>query len=392
MRKRSVEARAKNDRVEDALKDYRNKKYKSVNAAAIAHNVPVATLRDRVKGGKSRAEANEAKQILSAAEEKALVKWILEVSQNGYPPRKSQLREMAEDIRQQRVSQINDASITLVEYPPIGMEWPERFIQRHSNCLKMTFARRIDARRMKETTVDAILRWLNTMRQTIEEDQVDPQNIYNMDESGFAIGSNLGACVIVNAQIRSQFQAQPGRQEWVTVVECICGDGSVLDPLVIFRGKNFNTEWLVPKKYTPNWRFSASTRGWTSDVHGLEWLRRCFEPATREKANGGYRILILDGHGSHVTLPFINHCRQHKIILLRLIPHTSHLCQPLDVGLFRPLKGALSSRLAPLLQTEVARISKSEWVKAFSKARKDTFTASNVLGGWRGAGLLPFEL
>ena len=91
MRKRSVEARAKNDRVEDALKDYRNKKYKSVNAAAIAHNVPVATLRDRVKGGKSRAEANEAKQILSAAEEKALVKWILEVSQNGYPPRKSQL-------------------------------------------------------------------------------------------------------------------------------------------------------------------------------------------------------------------------------------------------------------------------------------------------------------
>ena len=119
---------------------------------------------------------------------------------------------------------------------------------------------------MKETTVDAILWWLNTTRQTIEEDRVNPQNIYNMDESGFAIGSNLGACVIVNAQIRSQFQAQPGRQEWVTVVECICGDGSVLDPLVIFRGKNFNTEWLVPKKYTPNWRFSASTRGWTSDV------------------------------------------------------------------------------------------------------------------------------
>ena len=82
---------------------------------------------------------------------------------------------------------------------------------------------------MKETTVDAILWWLNTTRQTIEEDQVDPQNIYNMDESGFAIGSNLGACVIVNAQIRSQFQAQPGRQEWVTVVECICGDGSVLE-------------------------------------------------------------------------------------------------------------------------------------------------------------------
>jgi hypothetical protein len=367
MRKQSKDSQAKNKRLEAALVDYRKKVYKSVNAAAKAHDVPVATLRDRVKGATSRAVASEAKQILSAGEEKALVKWILDVSQSGYPPRKSQLREMAEDIRQQRVSKINDASIILVEYPPIGTEWTDRFIRRHAS-LKTAFARRIDASRMKETTADSILHWLNLARETIEEYKVHPRNIYNMDESGFAIGSNLGACVIINSQIRSQFQAQPGRQEWVTVIECICGDGSVIDPLVIFRGIDLNTEWLIAKEFTANWRFSVSKRGWTSDVHGLEWLRRCFEPMTREKADGGYRILVLDGHGSHVTLPFITHCREHKIILLRLIPHTSHLCQPLDVGLFRPLKGALSSRLSPLLQTEVARLKKSEWLKAFSQA------------------------
>jgi Tc5 transposase DNA-binding domain len=254
MRKRSEEAQAKNNRVEVALKDYRNKVYKSVNATAKAHNVPVRTLQERVNGSKSRAEANKKKQILSAAEEKALVKWILEVSEHGYPPRKSQLREMAEDIRQQRVSKINDASIILVEYPPIGREWTDCFIQRHP-CLTTAFARRIDASRVKETTADAILHWLNTTRQTIEEYQVHSQNIYNMDESGFAIGSNMAACVIINSQIRSQFQAQPGRQEWVTVVECICGDGSVIDPLVIFRGTNLNTEWLVQGEHTSGWRF-----------------------------------------------------------------------------------------------------------------------------------------
>ena len=73
MRKRSKEAQAKNNRVEAALVDYRNKVYKSVRAAALAHHVPVGTLRDRVKGGKSRTEANKAKQILAAGEEKALV-------------------------------------------------------------------------------------------------------------------------------------------------------------------------------------------------------------------------------------------------------------------------------------------------------------------------------
>ena len=67
--------------------------------------------------------------MLSNGEEKALEQWILEASKSGYPPSKPLLRTMAEHIRQQRVSQINDASIILVEYPPLGIEWVDRFIQ-----------------------------------------------------------------------------------------------------------------------------------------------------------------------------------------------------------------------------------------------------------------------
>jgi hypothetical protein len=52
MRKLSYGAQARNNRVEAALKNYRNKVYKSVNAAAGAHDVSEATLRRRLKGGK----------------------------------------------------------------------------------------------------------------------------------------------------------------------------------------------------------------------------------------------------------------------------------------------------------------------------------------------------
>ena len=102
MRKLSAAAQATNNRVKAALEDYRNKVYSSINAAALAHNVSEATLRHRVKGGKSRVEASEEKQVLFATEEKSLAQWIVDVSRNGYPPRKSQVREMAEDIGQQR--------------------------------------------------------------------------------------------------------------------------------------------------------------------------------------------------------------------------------------------------------------------------------------------------
>jgi len=76
---------------------------------------------------------------------------------------------------------------------------------------------------------------------------------------------------------------------------------------------------------------------------------------------------------------------------LRLPAHTSHFLQPLDVGLFSPLKKALSNELDPLLRMEISRVRKFEWLKAYIYARNHAFTKSNVLGGWRGAGLFPLN-
>jgi len=57
-----------------------------------------------------------------------------------------------------------------------------------------------------------------------------------MDETGFSIGMIQASRVIINAAIRSRFQANPGRQEWISVVECICVDGIAMSWLVIFKG------------------------------------------------------------------------------------------------------------------------------------------------------------
>lgn len=121
------------------------------------------------------------------------------------------------------------------------------------------------------------------------------------------------------------------------MVECICGDGTILPPLGIFKGKNVLQSW-IPNAALEQWFFSANTKGWTSNLHGLEWLKRVFEPATRAKANGPLRLLVCDGHDSHISGSFIAHCLQNRIILLILPPHTSHLLQPLDVAIFGPLK------------------------------------------------------
>jgi hypothetical protein len=73
------------------LRDYQNKVHKSVNAMAQVHSVTEATLRNYIKGGKSRVETKETQHLLSVWKEKALEQWILDVSKNGYPSHKSQV-------------------------------------------------------------------------------------------------------------------------------------------------------------------------------------------------------------------------------------------------------------------------------------------------------------
>jgi hypothetical protein len=76
-----------------------------------------------------------------------------------------------------------------------------------------------------------------------------------------------------------------------------------------------------------------------------------FQRATKEKAKRDYRLLIVDGHGSHLTMDFLNYCDSHRIILVILPPHSTHTLQPLDVVMFKPLSSAYSKELSNHLQT-----------------------------------------
>ena len=120
--------------------------------------------------------------------------------------------------------------------------------------------------------------------------------------------------------IRHTLAARNGFPLWSVSV----ATGQFSPPLGIFKGKNVLQNWILDKILN-SWFFSANTKGWTSNLHGLEWLKRIFEPLTRTKANGKYRLLICDGHDSHISGSFIAHCLQNRILLMILLPYTSHL-------------------------------------------------------------------
>lgn len=64
---------------------------------------------------------------------------------------------------------------------------------------------------------------------------------------------------------------EPGRQEWVTVIECICADGTSISSYVIFKGKDINIKW-IPDNVPHMWRVSIGENGWISHKHAMEWI------------------------------------------------------------------------------------------------------------------------
>jgi hypothetical protein len=93
----------------------------------------------------------------------------------------------------------------------------------------------------------------------------------------------------------------------------------------------------------------SSSSGWTNNDIGLAWPEQVFDRCTREKTRGSYRLLILDGHGSHISMDFIDYCNRNRILLAILPPHSTHTLQPLDVAMFKPLSTAYSAELSKYL-------------------------------------------
>jgi hypothetical protein len=372
-----------------ALTAFRNKE-KTASQAIRDFNIPRQTFYDRLNGKLPRKRAHENSQLLSHAQEKELVRWITELTKTGYSPRHATVLEMAQIIRRKRDPITLEHSLNAVNMEKIGDQWIQRFIRRHPELATVRL-RKMDIGRVKDTSPERLTKWFADLKSAIEKYNILPENLYNMDESGFAIGEVESSVTIINAEMRQRLQrANPGRQEWVTSVECICANGTALPPLIIFKAENLSHEW-IPADTPRDWFFSCNTKGWTSNLHGLEWLQRCFEPMTRAKAAGRHRMLICDGHDSHITGDFVEHCIDNNIALMILPAHSSHLTQPLDVGLFSPLKKLLASRLEPLIRTGIARIRKQEFTAAFIRAHTDGFKESNILSGFSGTGIHPFR-
>jgi uncharacterized small protein (DUF1192 family) len=116
-----------------------------------------------------------------------------------------------------------------------------------------------------------------------------------------------------------------------------------------------------------------------------------FEPHSRQNLTGAKRLLILNGYSSHQTAEFDAFYKENTIICLCIPPHTSHLLQPLDVGVFGPLKRAYGKLVEGMMVAGNNHIDKEDFLHLYLPACEKVFNQRNIYSGFTGAGLKPFN-
>jgi hypothetical protein len=210
-----------------------------------------------------------------------------------------------------------------------------------------------------------------------------------MDETGVMLSMPGSVKVLVSKYDKRDYRGARVKRTTVTAIECISGDGRYLNPMIIWPANTHRSNWTTFP--TPGWQYACSESGYTDSKISFEWLKRIFDPETKERADKKPRVLICDGFGTHETLEILEFCFENNILLCRLPSHTSHKLQPCDVAPFAPLKAAYRDQVDRLEQGGVNTIGKEHFTSLYSPARERAFTPKNIKAGFAACGLFPFN-
>lgn len=216
-------------RIQQAILDYETRRYPTIRSAAAANDVDRKTLGRRLQGCNSRAIAREPQQLLSNQQEQMLVRWILDLEAQGHPPSFTQIRDLVVIIQGNSTGPLS-----------IGQNWISRFIQRHPE-IHSKVGKKIHGLRLQSTTPESLNHWFEHFNAVRERYRVSWENIYNMDETGIALGVCTNQRVIGRVDTTQSYKATPENREWVSIIETISVNSRRLRCLIIFKGNTLQS-------------------------------------------------------------------------------------------------------------------------------------------------------
>ena len=214
------------------------------------------------------------------------------------------------------------------------------------------------------------------------------EHIFNADETGIDLNTRSGK-VIVSKNSRHAYSEQKAPRDHITSMVCCSASRQVLRPVMIF-GKNWPSG-PYSRNGPSGCLYGKSPDGYMDEDLFLTWFEEIFVGMSEVQPT----VLIIDGHGSHITYSVIKRALEENIKIILLPPHTTDVIQPLDVGLFRSLKMNLSKVTDRIKMLSVTggyqSINKTNFTAIFKESFERSMSLATITNEFRKTGIYPFN-
>lgn len=359
----------------------------SINKASSKYAIPKSTLHNKINKKVPNIRKMGPSTVLAPQEEDRLVKWILSKAKLGFPMHPESVKDAVQNV----LKEVPRPNKFLNNRP--GTKWLKLFLLRHPEISKRNTE--IISRGRAAVTEVAIRKWFAELQQYLQDENVmdvmnDPGRIFNADETGMRTCIKSGLVLGPAKNFKNFYEVAVGNEkESITVLCNYAANGIVAPPMIVFPYKRIPKELAlsVPKE----WAIGRSDSGWMTSATFYEYIANVFYPWLVEQKITFPVILFIDGHKSHYNLELYEFCVEKRIIIYCLYPNSTHILQPCDVSIFRPLKVEWKAVCRNHKTKSSTPITRHNFSILFKEAFDRAYKVSTVVNGFRICGLYPLN-
>ncbi|KAI5069585.1 hypothetical protein GOP47_0015886 [Adiantum capillus-veneris] len=331
--------------------------------------------------GRTQSKKRGPPTQLSEDEEKALLQWIYMKGEAGHGV-------SFMDVRL-KVAKICQTRHTLFSNGIPGKSWWDSFRRRHPS-LVFRVAEGLDQSRAARFCPEIVKSLHDNLKKLYNEHNYPPTHIWNADETGFQGSRDRGMKVLAKKGVKSVYAITCDSREWMIVLCCVNAAGQSIPAYYIFKGSCITSNHI--QDCEEGAAMAMQKKAWMKGELFKAWLQHFDNAITKSIGKDSRHLLILDGHGSHVSLEVVEQAQAAGIDIMTLPTHTSHKLQPLDVSVFKSLKVQFRKERDIWQQRTTSRqASKAELASIVAKAIKTSFTESNIKAGFETTSIWPFN-
>lgn len=219
---------------------------------------------------------------------------------------------------------------------------------------------------------------------------LDPTRIYNMDETAFHLTPKSDKVITKKGAKTVHVHVGNDDKECLTTMVAGNAAGMLPPPMVLHTQKRI--PYSIIKDTPADWGLGRSDSGWMTGQTFYEYISNVFYKWLCENKIKLPVILFVDGHKSHLTINVSEFCREHEIVLVALYPNATHMLQPMDVAVFKPLKVAWRHEIQDWrIKNNAVKIKKGEFAGLLKNSMEKTDMKSHLQNGFKACGLFPFN-